>query len=54
MSNKTMQLFLILAAFLLLYLSSTTLTGIPGIICLVLALSMTLIALIKMIQNFRK
>ena len=54
MSKKTRQLLLLALAILLMYLSSTVLSAIPSLICMILALGLTFTCLIRMIQEVRK
>lgn len=53
MSKKTSQLFMLAAAFLLLYLATTSLSGIPGIICMVAAIGLCLVCMVQMIMDIR-
>ena len=54
MSKKTMQLFMMTAAVLLLYLGVTAFSGLPAILIMLVAFGLTMTCMIQMIMEIRK
>ncbi len=54
MSGKSITLIMILVAFLMLYLSSTALSGLPGTICMCIAIGLTITAFVRTYRELRR
>ena len=53
MSKKASQLLMLTIAFLLLYLGTTALSGLPAILCMLAAVALTLTCMVQMIMDIR-
>ena len=54
MSGKSLTLLMILAAFLLMYLSSTALRDLPAVICMCAAIGLTITALVRTVRELKR
>ena len=54
MSRKSITLLTILAAFLMMYLSSTALSGLPAVICMCCSIALTVTALVRTFRELRR
>lgn len=54
MSRKSMTLLMILFAFLLLYVSSTALTGLSAVICMCIAVGLTITAFVRTFRELKR